>query len=124
MSRILIVLYVTAMTIVTLNLLIALLTDTFSRIHSNAVANTIMQKAIKMLNAEQILTKNRLMKYREFMRVNCSPEVISLQVKIRKSKCAREVTENAIRRHLINMNKLLSDRFARSSLRQQQSLGL
>ena len=40
---------------------------------------------------------------------DCSSEVISLQVKIRNSKCARKMAQNAIRRHV---NKLLSDRFA------------
>lgn len=112
MSRILVVLYVIAMTIVTLNLLIAFLTDTFSRVHSNAVAGIIMQRAIKVLNSERILTKNRLMKYREFMRVNCSPEVVGLQVNIRNSESARKVAENGLSRHVMNMNKLLSDRFA------------
>lgn len=75
MARILTVMYITAMTIVTLNLLIALLSDTFTRVHSNAVANGIMQRAIKVINVERILNKKRKSKYHEHIRMNCSPEI-------------------------------------------------
>jgi hypothetical protein len=75
-ARVLVALYVTTVTIVTLNLLIALLSDTFSRVHSNAVANTVMQRAIKVVEAERLLSKKKKMQYREYMRANCSPEVL------------------------------------------------
>jgi hypothetical protein len=78
MARILVALYVTAVTIVTLNLLIALLSDTFSRVYSNAIANTIMQRAIKVVEAERMLQKKRKIQYREYMKTNCSPEVLDM----------------------------------------------
>ena len=82
MARILVALYVTAVTIVTLNLLIALLSDTFSRVYSNAVSNTIMQRAIKVVEAERMLPKKKKIQYREYMKTNCSPEVLKMSFDI------------------------------------------
>lgn len=113
MARILIVLYVTAMTIVTLNLLIALLSDTFTRVYSNAVVNTIMQRAIKVVNAKDFLTKNQRFKYEEHMRTNCSPEVINMEVKERDPMSDQQRAQYEIQNHLLYMNELLLDRFGK-----------
>ena len=113
MARILIALYVTAMSIVTLNLLIALLSDTFTRVYSNAVANTIMQRAIKAVNAKDVLTKNQRLKYEEHMRTNCSPEVRKIEVKERDHMSEQQRARYEIQNHLLYMNELLLDRFGK-----------
>lgn len=112
MADILIVLYVTTVTIVTLNLLIALLTDTFSRVYSNAVANTIMQRAIKIVEAERTLTKRNKMKYREHMNTNCSPEVIKLSFDGRNTeKPSQEKEEQKMYLNIRCIKKVLDYRF-------------
>jgi hypothetical protein len=113
MARILVALYVTAVSIVTLNLLIALLTDTFSRVYSNAVANTIMQRAIKVVDAKSLLTKNRWLKYEEYMRTNCSPEVINIEVKERSSASDQQIAQYEVQSQLLYLNELLLDRFGK-----------
>ncbi len=113
MARILVVLYVTAISIVTLNLLIALLTDTFSRVYGNAVANTIMQRATKVVDAESLLTKKRRLKYEEYMRTNCSPEVMNIEVKERSSSGDQQIAQNEVKSQLLYMNELLLDRFGK-----------
>ena len=113
MSRILVALYVTAVSIVTLNLLIALLTDTFTRVYGNAVANTIMQRAIKVVDSKNSLTKNQWLKYEEYMRTNCSPEVINIEVKERSSSNDEQMAQFEVQNQLIHLNELLADRFGR-----------
>ena len=112
MSRILTAIYITAMAIVTLNLLIALLSDTFSRVYSNAVANTVMQRAIKVVEAERTLSKKKRMNYRRYMDANCSPEVIKTVIDAGNhddsSKGLEEFHDN-----LRTLKRVLDDRFAK-----------
>ena len=111
MARILTVLYLTAMTIVTLNLLIALLSDTFTRVHSNAIANTIMQRAIRVIEAERALTKKKKLNYREHVKLNCSPEIIDSVVDVadpESTASSKELVTN-----LTTLKQLLDDRFAK-----------
>ena len=112
MARILTVLYVTAMTIVTLNLLIALLSDTFTRVHDNAEANAIMQRAIKVIEAERALSKNKKLNYREHIRLNCSPEIIDSVVDTTDPQSiagSKELSEN-----VTTLKQILDDRFAKA----------
>ena len=111
-ARVLVVLYVTAMTIVTLNLLIALLSDTFTRVHSNAVANTIMQRAIKTVEAERTLTKKQKSRYREHMKMNCSPEIIKMQIQEWKNEEKRAI-EGELSNDIANLKGILDDRFGK-----------
>jgi hypothetical protein len=113
MARILVALYVTAVTIVTLNLLIALLTDTFSRVYSNAVANTIMQRAMKVVDGKNLLTKSRQLKYEEHMRTNCSPEVMNIEVKERNTLSDEQIAKREVESQLLYLNELLLDRFGK-----------
>ncbi|XP_028400248.1 transient receptor potential cation channel subfamily V member 3-like isoform X2 [Dendronephthya gigantea] len=113
MARILVVLYVTAMTIVTLNLLIALLSETFTRVYNNAVANTIMQRAIKIVESERILRKRQKLRYREYMRLNCSPEVIKILPVSWNEGRARKATEQEICENLVDLKNILDDRFGK-----------
>ena len=112
-ARILVVLYVTAMTIVTLNLLIALLSDTFSRVYSNAVANTIMQRAIKIVESERTLTKKQKLHYKEYMKMNCSPEIIKMQVASWDSNKGSRVIEKEMCDDIVDMKNILDDRFGK-----------
>lgn len=114
MARILVVLFLTAMTIVTLNLLIALLTDTFSRVYGNAVANTIMQRAIKVVNAKKTLLKKQKIKYKEYMRNYCSPEVIDMYAQERISTTDEQIARNEVQSQLSHLNDLLFDRFGKA----------
>ena len=113
MARILVVLYVTAVTIVTLNLLIALLSDTFSRVYSNAVANTIMQRALKVVDAERMLSKKKKLQYREFMKTNCSPEVLRMSFDGRRVESPSEIAETEIATEVQIMKGVLDDRFSK-----------
>ena len=62
--------------IVTLNLLIALLTNTFEKHYENAVANAVMQRARTILLLQKSLGKKKKKNYYDFIRFNGSPEVI------------------------------------------------
>lgn len=109
-ARILVVLYVIAMTIVTLNLLIALLSDTFTRVYSNAVSNTIMQRAIKIVESERCLTKSKKSHYKEFMRMNCSPEIIKIQVAPWNKGKESKAIEAEVYDDILNAKSILNDR--------------
>jgi hypothetical protein len=111
MARILTVIYLTAMTIVTLNLLIALLSDTFTRVHGNAIANTIMQRAIKVIEAERALTKKKKRNYREHIKLNCSPEIIDSAVDLADPE--RTANTKELITNLTAIKELLDDRFAK-----------
>jgi hypothetical protein len=111
MAHILTVMYVTAMTIVTLNLLIALLSETFTRVHGNAMANAIMQRAIRVIEAERTLTKEKKVNYREYIKMNCSPEIIDSVVDVAAPESiasSQELTTN-----LTTLKQVLDDRFAK-----------
>ena len=111
MARILTVMYVTAMTIVTLNLLIALLSDTFTRVHGNAIANTIMQRAIRVIGAERALTKKKKLNYREYIRMNCSPEITDSVVDVAAPESVASSQE--LTTDMTTLKQLLDDRFAK-----------
>lgn len=60
--------------IIMLNLIIALMSDTFQRVYDNARANAAMQKAITILNIEESLSKEKREKFRAFIHSKCNPE--------------------------------------------------
>ena len=113
MAQILVVLCVTAVTIVTLNLLIALLSDTFTRVHSNAVANTIMQRAIKVVEAERMLPKKYKLKYQEYMKTNCSPEVLKMSFEGKNVVSPSERTEIDMTSDIRTIKRVMDDRFSK-----------
>lgn len=75
MSRVLCGSYISICSIIILNLLIALLADTFTRVYENAIENAAMQRAKTILNLEQSLRKTPKKNYYDFVRENCSPEM-------------------------------------------------
>ena len=44
------------------------------RVHDNAQANAVMQKAITILNIEESMGLKRRKKFRTFIHTNCAPE--------------------------------------------------
>lgn len=113
-AHILLVMYVTSMTIVTLNLLIALLSETFSRVYSNAVANSIMQRAMNIIESERYLTRKQKQKHRDYMKQNCSPEVRRIQqiTSIENNEDVRE-QQNEIGEAVMEAHQVLNDRFGK-----------
>lgn len=61
---------------VTLNLLIALLSNTFERLYQNAVENAVMQRARTILLQQKSLGRKQKQSYYDFIRKKGSPEVI------------------------------------------------
>lgn len=78
MARILCSTFIISTAIIVVNLLIALLSDTFTRLYSNAVANAVMQRAQSILQMEKAMSKKRKRDFYKFMRDNCSPQVVSI----------------------------------------------
>ena len=76
MARLLCGAFIGIAAIVTLNLLIALLTNTFERLYENAVANAVMQRARTILLLQKSLRRKQKDKYYEFIKSHGSPEVI------------------------------------------------
>ena len=80
MARLLCGSFITIASIIALNLLIALLTNTFERLYANAVANAVMQRARTILLLEKSLWQKQEKKYYSFITNHGSPEVISKNV--------------------------------------------
>ncbi|XP_051879492.1 transient receptor potential channel pyrexia-like [Pristis pectinata] len=59
--------------ILCINLLIALLSDTFQRVYDNANANAAMQQASIVLYVEDHLNKKRKNTFQEFIHTSCAP---------------------------------------------------
>ena len=76
MARLLSGTFIIIVAIVTVNLLIAMLSNTFERHYENAVANAVMQRARTIHLLQKSLRKNQKAKYYDFIRLNGSPEVI------------------------------------------------
>ncbi|XP_053571917.1 transient receptor potential cation channel subfamily V member 6 [Bombina bombina] len=62
--------------ILCVNLLIALLADTFQRVYDNATANAAMQQASMLLQIEENLSKKRKYKFEKYLHSTCSPLTI------------------------------------------------
>ena len=77
MARLLCGSFIAIAAIVALNLLIALLTNTFERLYENAVANAVMQRAQTILLLQKSLRKKQKSAYYNFIKDKGSPEVIS-----------------------------------------------
>ena len=80
MARFLCATYITFSHVIILNLLIALLSDTFYRVYENARANAVMQRAYTILSLERNLSKKMRRKMFDHIRTNCSPEVNNCQI--------------------------------------------
>ncbi|KAM3929341.1 uncharacterized protein RB166_007111 isoform 2-T3 [Leptodactylus fuscus] len=59
--------------ILCINLLIALLADTFQRVYDNATANAVMQQATMLLLIEEGLSKTNRAKFAQYIHTSCAP---------------------------------------------------
>ncbi len=100
MARLLCSSFIISTAIIVVNLLIALLSDTFTRLYSNAVANAVMQRAQSILQMEKTMCKKRRQDYYKFVRENCSPQVVLAD--FRSSSQPKTEKENA-------MDKMLNE---------------
>ena len=76
MARILCGSFILTAAVITLNLLIALVTNTFERHYENAVANAVMQRARTILLLQTRMGDKELKLYYEFIKSNASPQII------------------------------------------------
>ena len=76
MARLLCGAFIALVAIVTLNLLIALLSNTFERLYENAVANAVMQRARTILLLQKSLRRKQKSQYYNFIKKKGSPEII------------------------------------------------
>lgn len=92
MARVLCSSFIISTAVIVVNLLIALLSDTFTRLYSNAVANAVMEKAKSILRMEKTMCRKRKQNYYNFVRENCSPQVV--QMDLRSSSQGKSEKEN------------------------------
>ncbi|XP_028398324.1 uncharacterized protein LOC114521948 [Dendronephthya gigantea] len=76
MARILCMCFILVAGIITLNLLIALVSNTFERHYENAVANAVMQRASTILLLQSRMGYKKRKQYYEFIKANASPQII------------------------------------------------
>ncbi|XP_038154279.1 transient receptor potential channel pyrexia isoform X2 [Cyprinodon tularosa] len=65
--------FLAASSILCINLLIALLTDTFQRVHDNSQANAVMQQATVILQVEESMPRLRRLYDNHYISKHCSP---------------------------------------------------
>ncbi|XP_072170292.1 uncharacterized protein [Diadema setosum] len=76
MTYILLVTFLMISAILCINVLIALLSNTFQRVYDNATAIALMQQTSIILNIEEGLNKSRRRKYHQYIREVCSPQTL------------------------------------------------
>ncbi|XP_037553950.1 uncharacterized protein LOC119430587 [Nematolebias whitei] len=69
--------FLAASSILCVNLLIALLTDTFQRVHDNSQANAVMQQAAVILQVEESMPRLRCFYDNQYIFKHCSPLAIA-----------------------------------------------
>ncbi|XP_042337101.1 uncharacterized protein LOC121937870 [Plectropomus leopardus] len=69
--------FLAASSILCVNLLIALLTDTFQRVHDNSQANAVMQQAAVILQVEESMPVLRRFYDNQFISTHCAPLAVA-----------------------------------------------
>ena len=77
MARLLSCTYVFISFVVVLNLIIAMITDTFKRVFSYAQEHAAMERAKTIINIEDSMREKTRKRYWEFIRNQCSPLIIN-----------------------------------------------
>ena len=75
MAQVLVGTYFALTGVVCMNLYIALLSDTFSRVYAKALANAVMQQAHIILSIEKSLSKTKRILFGHYMKNECGPLV-------------------------------------------------
>ena len=76
MARLLSCTYVFISFVIVLNLIIAMITDTFKRVFSYAQEHAAIERAKTILNVEDSMREKTRKQYWEYVRSNCSPVVM------------------------------------------------
>ncbi|XP_028405944.1 uncharacterized protein LOC114528490 [Dendronephthya gigantea] len=121
MARLLTASFIAVGAIVTLNLLIALLTNTFERLYENAIANAVMQRARTLLLLEKSLWRRKEANYYEFIRKHGSPEVISKNIGRLLSLDRDEATIERVRDDVSGIVAILAEKFGKKSRKGKKS---
>ena len=77
MARILCGTFILTATIITINLLIALVTNTFEQHYENAITNAVMQRAHTILLLQSEMGKKKLKRYYDYIKFQASPYIIA-----------------------------------------------
>ena len=112
MARILCSSYIAFASIVILNLLIALLSDTFQRVYENAVATAVMQRAQTIISLEKALRNKTKKAYREFIEKDCSPEALYYEESAENA--AGRITQQ-LKDEMVELRGVINDRFGKSA---------
>ncbi|XP_053322428.1 transient receptor potential cation channel subfamily A member 1-like [Spea bombifrons] len=126
--------------ILCINLLIALLADTFQRVYDNATANAVMQQASILLQTEENLSKKKKAKFANYLQTVCSPlslfydddltvdqdddlKKVTIQIKEELGELMQIVKERKLKNELSSMQKKRNNP-GKSSPKAIQSSGL
>lgn len=112
MARILCSSYIAFASIVILNLLIALLSDTFQRVYENAMATAVMQRAQTIISIEKCLRPKKMALYREFIEKDCSPEAMYYEESADNS--SSRITQQ-LKDEMVELRLLIDERFGKSA---------
>lgn len=121
MARFLCGTFIVIMAIVLVNVLIAMLSDTFTRVYGNAVANSVMQRAKTIITLERSLGDKRRQRYYDYIRDSCSPEVITIQADMNSSEMDDRKSAEEMRDDVNDMMQLVQERFGRRYGKDQMS---
>lgn len=114
MARLLCGTFIGIMAIINLNLLIALLSDNFTRVYGNAVANSVMQRAKTILLLEKFLRSKKTREYQDFIKNNGSPKSVDLQRDITTNSNRDEnKASELLRDNIKDIHTLINERFGR-----------
>ena len=112
MARILCSSYIAFASIVILNLLIALLSDTFQRVYENAIATAVMQRAQTIISIEKALRNKTKKAYREFIEKDCSPEAMYYEESA--DNAAGRITQQ-LKEEMVELRAIINHRFGKTA---------
>ena len=113
MARLLCGSFIAISAIVMLNLLIALLTNTFERLYENAIANAVMQRAQTILLLQKSLRQKQKSRYYNFIKEKASPEVISRNLGRLMTMDNDEATIERVRDDVREIMNILGEQFGK-----------
>ena len=114
MARILCLCFILTAAIITLNLLIALVTNTFERLYENAVSNAVMQRASTILLLHTRMGNRKLACYYEYIKSNASPQIIQNKYgRLLGNKPEDRVTIERVYDDIRQMKSVLTERFGK-----------
>lgn len=111
MARLLCGSFIAIAAIVTVNLLIALLSNTFERLYENAISNAAMQRAQTILLLEKSLRQKQKSNYYNYIKEKGSPEIISKTLGGSMVKDNDDATIDQVRDDVKVIIRILEERF-------------